>query len=66
MVSRLNLSELLQIWEHWTEGDSVLRRALQASAHGDDTRQELFDKAIGHYMAVARRLGQAIAVPMLP
>jgi hypothetical protein len=55
MVSRLYLDELLHIWEHWTDGDSVLRCALQASAHDYATRAHQLDKATAQFMAVARR-----------
>jgi hypothetical protein len=55
MVSTLYLNELLHIWEHWTEGDSVLRRALQASAHDDGTHREALGKAIGLFLAAVRR-----------
>jgi hypothetical protein len=52
--ARTDLLGLVRIWEYWTGGNSVFRRALRASEHAGDTFQAPLDEASGHFITLIR------------
>src|SRR5690348_13332072 len=52
---RDDLAELVRIWEQWTDGNTLLQRALQAAERSDATLHALVDEASAYLTALAGR-----------